>query len=56
MLRVLRLPAADLQRMGQASRELAVTKFDEKLVLAQYLAAVAEVPPGSWPIARVVQH
>ncbi len=56
MLRVLRLPAADLQRMGQASRELAETKFDEKLVLAQYLAAVAAVQPGNWQIPRVVQH
>ena len=43
MLAVLRLPAADLQGMGQASRHLAETKFDEKLVLAKYLAAVAEL-------------
>ena len=56
MLRVLRLPAADLQRMGQASRELAETKFDEKLVLAKYLAAVAAVQPGNRQIPRVVQH
>ena len=43
MLQMLRLPAADLERMGQASRGLAETKFDEKLVLAQYLQAVAAV-------------
>ncbi|WP_310394542.1 glycosyltransferase family 4 protein [Hymenobacter sp.] len=43
MLRVLRLPDADLQRMGRASRRLAETKFDEKLVLDQYLTAVGEV-------------
>ena len=29
--------------MGQNSRYLAETKFDEKLVLEQYLAAVAAV-------------
>jgi hypothetical protein len=28
--------------MGQASRELAEEKFDEKLVLREYLAAVTE--------------
>ena len=43
MLAVLRLPAAELQQMGRASRHLAETKFDEKLVLAKYLAAVAEL-------------
>jgi len=43
MLQVLRLPAADLRGMGQNSRYLAETKFDEKLVLAKYLSAVAEV-------------
>ncbi len=40
MLQVLRLPDAALQRMGQASRRLAETKFDEQLVLDKYLAAV----------------
>ncbi|MFC7666264.1 hypothetical protein ACFQT0_01585 [Hymenobacter humi] len=29
--------------MGKASRKLAETKFDEKLVLDKYLTAVAEV-------------
>jgi glycosyltransferase involved in cell wall biosynthesis len=35
------LPAR-LNAMGQASRELAEEKFDEKLVLREYLAAVTE--------------
>jgi len=43
MLQVLRLSDADLQGMGQNSRYLAETKFDEKLVLNEYLAAVASV-------------
>ncbi len=43
MLRMVRLPAAGLQQMGRASRRLAETKFDEKLVLTQYLQAVAAV-------------
>ena len=44
MLQVLRLPETDLQGMGQNSRYLAETKFDEKLVLKAYLAAVDSVP------------
>ena len=43
MLQVLRLSEVDLQQMGQASRHLAETKFDEKLVLDKYLTAVANV-------------
>ena len=43
MLQVLRLPETELQHMGQASRHLAVSKFDEKLVLDKYLTTVAEV-------------
>ena len=43
MLQVLRLSDADLQGMGQNSRYLAETKFDEQLVLNKYLAAVAAV-------------
>ena len=43
MLQVLRLSDTDLQGMGQNSRYLAETKFDEKLVLNEYLAAVASV-------------
>ncbi|OWP65030.1 glycosyltransferase family 1 protein [Hymenobacter amundsenii] len=43
MLQVLRLPAADLDQMGRAGRQLAETKFDEQIVLNKYLAVVAEV-------------
>lgn len=43
MQRMLQLSAADLELMGQASRQLAETKFDEQLVLRQYLTAVAEI-------------
>jgi glycosyltransferase involved in cell wall biosynthesis len=43
MLQVLRLPDADLRGIGQNSRYLAETKFDEQLVLNKYLAAVAAV-------------
>jgi glycosyltransferase involved in cell wall biosynthesis len=43
MLAVLRLPEPELQRMAQASRQLAETKFDEQLVLDKYLAAVADI-------------
>jgi glycosyltransferase involved in cell wall biosynthesis len=43
MLQVLQLPGADLQRMAQASRQLAETKFDEQIVLQKYLDAVAAV-------------
>ena len=43
MLQVVRLSAGDLQRVGQARRQLAETKFDEKLVLDKYLAALASV-------------
>jgi glycosyltransferase involved in cell wall biosynthesis len=45
MLAVLRLPEPDLQAMGKASRRLAETKFDEKLVLDKYITAVSEVRP-----------
>ncbi|GAA4393276.1 glycosyltransferase family 4 protein [Hymenobacter koreensis] len=43
LLQVLRLPEADLRRMGQASRQLAVEKFDEQLVLQKYLRTVEEI-------------
>lgn len=43
MLQVLGLPDAELRRMGQASRRLAETKFDERLVLDKYLRTVAEI-------------
>lgn len=41
LLAVAQLPPARLAAMGAASRQLAEEKFDEKLVLQQYLAAVA---------------
>ena len=41
MLAVARLPAPALAALGQASRELAATKFDEQLVLDAYLTAIA---------------
>ena len=42
LLAVARLPPARLAAMGAASRQLAETKFDEKLVLREYLTAVVE--------------
>ena len=42
LLAVAQLPPARLAAMGAASRQLAEEKFDEQLVLQQYLAAVAE--------------
>ena len=40
LLQVARLPPERLAALGQASRQLAEDKFDEKLVLREYLAAV----------------
>ncbi|WP_400192905.1 glycosyltransferase family 4 protein [Hymenobacter sp. B81] len=45
LLQMLRLPDDELRLMGQASRQLAVEKFDEQLVLQKYLRAVAEIGP-----------
>ncbi|RYY18858.1 MAG: glycosyltransferase family 1 protein [Cytophagaceae bacterium] len=42
LLAMAQLPAARLAAMGAASRQLATEKFDEQLVLHEYLAAVAE--------------
>jgi glycosyltransferase involved in cell wall biosynthesis len=42
LLTVAQLPPARLAALGAASRQLAEEKFDEQLVLRQYLAAVAE--------------
>ena len=42
LLQMAQLPPARLAAMGAASRELAETKFDENLVLREYLNAVAE--------------
>ncbi|WP_139925470.1 glycosyltransferase family 4 protein [Hymenobacter sp. DG01] len=43
MLRVLRLPAPELEQMGRAGRRLAEQKFDERIVLNKYLQVVQEV-------------
>jgi glycosyltransferase involved in cell wall biosynthesis len=42
LLQMAQLPPERLAVMGAASRELAEEKFDEKLVLREYLAAVLE--------------
>jgi glycosyltransferase involved in cell wall biosynthesis len=42
LLLMAQLPPQRLAVMGEASRELAAEKFDEKLVLQQYLTAVTE--------------
>jgi glycosyltransferase involved in cell wall biosynthesis len=42
LLAVAQLPPARLAAMGAASRQLAETKFDEQLVLREYLQAVAD--------------
>lgn len=42
MLQVLRLSDQALHAMGQASRQLAVEKFDERIVLDKYLRVVTE--------------
>lgn len=43
MLRVLHLPAPELEQMGRAGRRLAEQKFDERIVLNKYLQVVQEV-------------
>jgi glycosyltransferase involved in cell wall biosynthesis len=40
MRAMLDMPKADRERMGQAARELAVTRFDESIVLRKYLAVI----------------
>jgi len=42
LLAITQLPVARRAAMGAASRELAETRFDEQLVLREYLTAVAE--------------
>jgi glycosyltransferase involved in cell wall biosynthesis len=37
------LPEKELEKMGAASRQLAVTKFDEQFVINKYLAVVAGI-------------
>ncbi|MVN75957.1 glycosyltransferase [Hymenobacter sp. HMF4947] len=51
LLAVAQLPPARLAALGAASRQLAEEKFDEKLVLSQYLAAVVE---AGRPIAQAI--
>ena len=41
MARTAALPDADLRRLGAASRALAVTRFDQQIVIDLYLAAIA---------------
>ncbi|WP_347157329.1 glycosyltransferase family 4 protein [Pontibacter chitinilyticus] len=43
MQQLLQLPEAELERMGQASRQLAVTKYDDRFVIQKYLQAVEQV-------------
>ncbi|MFD3001380.1 glycosyltransferase family 4 protein [Pontibacter toksunensis] len=43
MLQMLQLEDEDLKRMGNASRQLAVSRFDDRFVIQQYLHAIAEV-------------
>ncbi len=43
MLQMLQLNDEDLKGMGQASRELAVTRFDDRIVIRQYLQAIDAV-------------
>ncbi len=40
---MLQITAPELQQMGQASRELALIKFDEKLVINRYLQAINSI-------------
>ncbi|RPD49701.1 glycosyltransferase family 1 protein [Hymenobacter sediminis] len=47
MLRVLQLPATELELMGRAGRRLAEQKFDERIVLDKYLNIVQEVTGNS---------
>ncbi|WP_161889885.1 glycosyltransferase family 4 protein [Pontibacter russatus] len=43
MMRMLQLPDGELQRMGQASRQLAVTRFDDRIVIGKYLQAIDSI-------------
>jgi len=52
LLTVAQLPPERLAALGAASRQLAEEKFDEQLVLGQYLAAVAEA--GRRGVVRAV--
>lgn len=43
MTQMLQLPDGELERMGKASRQLAVTRFDDRIVIRKYLQAIKEV-------------
>ena len=43
MKQLLQLPDEALNQMGQASRQLALSRFDEKIVINQYLKAINSV-------------
>ncbi|WP_187264531.1 glycosyltransferase family 4 protein [Pontibacter beigongshangensis] len=49
MLQVLRLSDDQLRQMGQASRDLAEAKFDDRFVIERYLAAIAKVTHQEMP-------
>ncbi|GEO02579.1 glycosyl transferase [Adhaeribacter aerolatus] len=43
MMRMYQLPAAELEQMGKASRQLAEEKFDEKYVIDKYVTAIQSI-------------
>ena len=43
MRSVLELTPENLEKMGQASREIAVNRFDEAIVINKYLKVVDEI-------------
>ena len=43
MLKVIELSDSELEQMGSASRKIAVTRFDDRIVIQRYLHAIEEV-------------
>jgi glycosyltransferase involved in cell wall biosynthesis len=43
MVQMMALPAAELAAMGQRGREKVERQFDEKIVIAKYLAVIEEI-------------
>ena len=43
MLQMVQLSDEELERMGQVSRQIAVTRFDDRIVIQKYLHAIEEV-------------
>lgn len=43
MLKVIELSDAELEQMGNASRQIAVTSFDDRIVIQRYLHAIGKV-------------